>query len=195
MVPVAHAVTHFFLSHGAKQVIWMPELYVRSADQIAHPLEALSADLMAKGGVQRDQALGTFTYSLDFRGGLSEFIPPARPTFNFGYRHIIPTEITNLAVLGPSSGFGGLGEGAGRIIELNVSVGQGLAIASALALHDHAALAAIDPRQVAMLMPGGMRPYGRASGSTLVKLFLRRILYGLGRWLPRRLEDRLWDAL
>ena len=195
MVPVAHAVTHFFLSHGAKRVIWMPELYVRSADQIAHPLEALSADLMAKGGVQRDQALGTFTYSLDFRGGLSEFIAPARPTFNFGYRHTIPREITNLAVLGPSSGFGGLGEGAGRIIELNVSVGQGLAIASALALHDHAALGAIDPRQVATLMPGGMRPYGRASGSTLVKLFLRRILYGLGRWLPRRLEDRLWDAL
>ena len=195
MVPVAHAVTHFFLRHGAKRVMWMPELYVRSADQIAHPLEALTADLMAKGGVQRDQALGTFTYSLDFRGGLSEFIPPARPTFNFGYRHTIPREIANLAVLGPSSGFGGLGEGAGRIIELNVSVGQGVAIASALALHDHTALAAIDPRRVATLMPGGTLPYGRASGSTLVKLFLRRILYGLERWLPRRLGDRLWDAL
>lgn len=194
MVPVAHAVTHFFLRHGAKRVMWMPELYVRSADQIAHPLEALTADLMAKSGVQRDQALGTFTYSLDFRGGLGEFIPPARPTFNFGYRHTIPSEITNLAVLGPSSGFGGLGEGAGRIIELNVSVGQGVAIASALALHDHSALAAIDPRRVATLMPGGRLPYGRASCRTLLKLFLRRILYGLEGWLPRRLGDRLWDA-
>ena len=36
-----------------------------------------------------------------------------------------------LAVLGPAGGFGALGEGAGRILELNVSVGQGLAIAAA----------------------------------------------------------------
>jgi len=195
MRPVAQALSRFFLRHGAKRVIWMPELYVRSADQIAHPLEALSADLMAEGGVPRDQALGTFTYNLDFRGGLTEFIPRARPTFNFGYRHTVPRGIGNLAVLGPSSGYGGLGEGAGRIIELNVSVGQGLAIASALALRHHTALAAVDPRQVAALMPPGTVPYGRATGSTLVNLFLRRVLYRLDPWLPRPLGNALWEAL
>lgn len=79
------------------------------------------------------EALGTFTYSLDFRGGLSRFVPPARPTFNFGYRHTLPRELANLAVLGPAAGYGGLGEGAGRIIELNISVGQGLVTAIALA--------------------------------------------------------------
>jgi hypothetical protein len=195
MRPVAQALSRFFLRHGAKRVIWMPELYVRSADQIAHPLEALSADVMAEGGVPRDQALGTFTYNLDFRGGLTEFIPRARPTFNFGYRHTVPRGISNLAVLGPSSGYGGLGEGAGRIIELNVSVGQGLAIASGLALRHHTALAAVDPRQVAALVPPGTVPYGRATGSTLVNLFLRRVLYRLEPWLPRRLGNALWEAL
>jgi hypothetical protein len=195
MRPVAQALSRFFLRHGAKRVIWMPELYVRSADQIAHPLEALSADVMAEGGVPRDQALGTFTYNLDFRGGLTEFIPRARPTFNFGYRHTVPRGIGNLAVLGPSSGYGGLGEGAGRIIELNVSVGQGLAIASALALRHHTALAAVDPRQVAALVPPGTVPYGRATGSTLVNLFLRRVLYRLDPWLPRPLGNALWEAL
>ena len=195
MRPVAEALSRFLLRHGAKRVIWMPELYVRSADQIAHPLEALSADVMAEGGVPRDQALGTFTYNLDFRGGLREFIPRARPTFNFGYRHTLPAGISNLAVLGPSSGYGGLGEGAGRIIELNVSVGQGLAIASALALQQHRALAAINPRAVASLMPAGTVPYGRATGSTLVNLFLRRVLYRLDPWLPRAVGNALWEAL
>jgi hypothetical protein len=195
MVPVAQAVTRFFLSHGAKRVIWMPELYVRSADQIAKPIQALTADLMAQGGVPHEQALGSFTYYLDFRGGLPGLIPRARPTFNFGYRQTIPSELTNLAVLGPSSGYGGLGEGAGRIIELNVSVGQGLAIAAALALRHHSSLASVNPEQVAALMPAGTVSYGRPTGTTMLNLFLRRVLYWFDHWLPKRLGNVLWDAL
>lgn len=38
MLPAAQDVESFFLRHGARRVHWMPELYVRSADQIAHPL-------------------------------------------------------------------------------------------------------------------------------------------------------------
>jgi len=185
MVPAAQDVESFFLRHGARRVHWMPELYIRSADQIAHPRMALSAGLMARGGVARQEALGTFSYHLDFRGGISAYVPPAKPTFNFGYRHTLPREVSNLAVLGPASGFGGLGEGAGRIIELNISVGQGLAIASALALGRHIPLAAVDPREVARLMPAGFTPYGRPSGSTAFSLFLGRLLYRLETWFPR----------
>lgn len=192
MVPAAQDVESFFLRHGARRVHWMPELYIRSADQIAHPRMALSAGLMARGGVARQEALGTFTYHLDFRGGISQFVPPAKPTFNFGYRHTLPREVSNLAVLGPASGFGGLGEGAGRIIELNISVGQGLAIASALALGRHIPLAAVDPREVARLMPAGFTPYGRPSGSTAFSLFLGRLLYRLETWFPRRPWDPEW---
>ena len=185
MVPAAADVESFFLRHGARRVHWMPELYIRSADQIAHPRMALSAGLMARGGVPRPEALGTFSYHLDFRGGISAYVPPAKPTFNFGYRHTLPREVSNLAVLGPASGFGGLGQGAGRIIELNISVGQGLAIASALALARRLPLAAVDPREVARLMPAGFAPYGRPSGSTALRLLLGRLLYQLESWFPR----------
>ena len=190
MVPVAADVESFFLRHGARRVHWMPELYIRSADQIAQPLQALSAELMARGGVPRQEALGTFTYYLDFRGGISAYMPPSKPTFNFGYRHTLPRQIANLAVLGPASGFAGLGQGAGRIIELNISVGQGLAIAAALALARQLPLAAVDPREVAALMPAGFGPYGRPSGSTAFNLLLGRLLYlveaRLEAWFPRR---------
>ena len=196
MVPAAADVESFFLRHGARRVTWMPELYIRSADQIAHPIEALSADLMARGGVPRDRALGTFTYYLDFRGGISAFMPPSKPTFNFGYRHTLPREVSNLAVLGPASGFGGLGAGAGRIIELNISVGQGLAIASAVALARRIPLAHVDGHEVAQLMPAGFGPYGRPSGSTAFNLLIGRLLYLLETrvesWFPLWPWEPVW---
>ncbi|MFZ0406517.1 MAG: FAD-dependent oxidoreductase [Cyanobium sp.] len=167
-------VTRFFRRLGASRVVWMPELYIRSADEIAHPVQALSATRMAQGGVPAAEALGTFTYPLDFRGGLSRFVPPARPTFNFGYRHTLPRELANLAVLGPAAGYGGLGEGAGRIIELNISVGQGLAAAIALAWQRQIPLAAVDPQAVASLRPPGYDPYGRPSQRTLLRVLLDR---------------------
>jgi hypothetical protein len=188
MWQVAKDVTHFFISNGAKRVTWMSELYIRSADQIAKPSEALSAQLMAQGGVPRQHALGTFTYALDFRGSSARFLPNAKPTFNFGYRHTLPREISNLAVLGPSSGFAGLGEGAGRIIELNISVGQGLAIASSLSLARKVPLAAVNPEEVVSFMPAGYTPYGRPSNSTSLNLLLRQFLYLLDhnwRWFYR----------
>lgn len=172
---VAARVTRFFRRHGARRVHWMPELYIRSTDQIAHPLEPLSAARMAQGGVDVSEALGTFTYPLDFRGLISDLLPRARPTFNFGYRHTLPRERDNLAVLGPSSGYGGLGAGAGRIIELNISVGQGLAIASALALEQGLPLAAVPPDRVAQAMPPGHAPYGRPSRQTALQLLLRQV--------------------
>jgi len=184
MRPVAERIETFFLRYGAKRVIWMPELYVRNADQIAHPLAPLSAQRMAAGGVPRQEALGTFTYSLDFRGGLRGMVPMPEPTFNFGYRHTIPREISNLAVLGPASGFGGPGAGAGRIIELNISVGQGLAIASTLALQRRIPLAAVDPVEVAALMPPGYLPYGRPARASSLQLWFRNLDYQLIRSIP-----------
>ncbi|WP_094555395.1 FAD-dependent oxidoreductase [Synechococcus sp. 1G10] len=188
MRPPATAVTRFFRSLGATKVVWMPELYVRSADQIALPAQSLGVGQMAVGGVDRSEALGTFTYPLDFRGDASRLLPKARPTFNFGYRHTLPREIDNLAVLGPAAGYAGPGEGIGRIVEFNVSVGQGLAIATALALVRHQPLAALDPREVARLMPGGVVPYGRPSGATALQLLLDQMSYRLQLlWTGHRL--------
>lgn len=186
MEPVARDLDAFFDRYGGR-VQWAPELYVRSVDQIAHPREVLNAEGMALGGVRAPQALGTFTYALDLRGGLPGIsLPPmARPTFNFGYRHTLPREVCNLAVLGPAGGFGGLAAGAGRIIELNVSVGQGLAIAGALALQApgslRGSLPEIDPRLVAGRMPARIAPYGRPTGGTVLAVLLRRLRDGLDR--------------
>lgn len=186
MEPVARDLEHFFGRYGGR-LHWAPELYVRSADQIAHPRRALNVEAMALGGVRAPEALGTFTYALDLRGGLPgiDLAPMARPTFNFGYGHTLPRELRNLAVLGPASGFGGLAAGAGRIVELNVSVGQGLAIAAARALQAPGALRGslpeVDPRLVASRMPGRIAPYGRPTSGTLLEVLLRRLRDGLDR--------------
>ena len=180
MVPVAHDLETFFGRYGGR-LHWAPELYVRSADQIAHPVQVLNAEAMAIGGVRSPVALGTFTYALDLRGGLPGIALPrtARPTFNFGYGHTLPREVRNLAVLGPAAGFGGLAAGAGRIVELNVSVGQGLAIAGARALQVHGDqrgdLEVLDPRLVAIRMPMRITPYGRPTGGTVLAVLMRRV--------------------
>lgn len=184
MVSAAHDLEHFFGRYGGR-LQWAPELYVRSADQIAHPHRVLNAETMALGGVRRPEALGTFTYALDLRGGLPgiDLPPMARPTFNFGFSHTLPREVRNLAVLGPAGGFGGLAAGAGRIIELNVSVGQGVAIAGARALQArgprYGALADVDPRLVASHMPGRITPYGRPTSGTVMEVLMRRLRDGL----------------
>lgn len=186
MRPVARDLEHFFGRYGGR-LHWAPELYVRSADQIAHPRRALDADTMALGGVRGPEALGTFTYALDLRGGLPgvDLPPMGRPTFNFSYGHTLPRELRNLAVLGPAGGFGGLAAGAGRIVELNVSVGQGLAITAAQALQARGGLRGslpeVDPRLVASRMPARIPPYGRPTGGTLLEVLLRHLRDGLDR--------------
>jgi len=188
MRPIARDVEAFFRHYGARRVRWAPELYVRSADQIANPVQALDATTMALGGVPASEALGTFTYALDLRGGIPGVYVPihGRPTFNFSYGHTLPREIRNLAVLGPAGGFGGLGAGAGRIIELNVSVGQGLAIAGARALQAsgplHGSLRDVDPTLVAHRMPRRITPYGRPTSGSLLEILRRRVQDWLDDW-------------
>lgn len=188
MRPIARQVEAFFRHYGARRVHWAPELYVRSAEQIAHPWRALNATTMALGGVPAREALGTFTYALDLRGGVPGVYLPVRgrPTFNFGYGHTLPKEIRNLAVLGPSAGFAGLGAGAGRIIELNVSVGQGLAIAAARSLQasgpGFASLRDVDRELVAHAMPVRITPYGRPTGGSLIEILQRRLQDLVDAW-------------
>ncbi|MEO1620241.1 MAG: FAD-dependent oxidoreductase [Cyanobacteria bacterium J06632_3] len=160
MQAIAREVKTLMERIGVPRVEIMPELYIRNAGQIANPIDELSATLMAAGGVYRDEALGTFGYHLDDRGGidgLEEEVndSPLRlfdfeqmPVFNYGFRHTLPQEKENLAVLGPASGFGGLGTTAGRIVEFNVSVGEGLALAVAQAMREDRSLHTITNTEV-----------------------------------------------
>ncbi|WP_041429818.1 FAD-dependent oxidoreductase [Synechococcus sp. PCC 7502] len=188
MQAFAEKVKRFYLSLGATKVEIMKELYIRTTAQIANPIEELSATVMTEGGIPADEALGTFTYHLDVRGGIKGLRARATsegvknldllnmPTFNYGFRHTLPQERQNLAVLGPTSGFGGLGTAAGRIVEFNVSVGEGLAIAIAKAITENRSLHSIKNREVRRAL--GYTPiiYGRPTESFNSVFFLEKTL-------------------
>ncbi|MEO1391120.1 MAG: tetratricopeptide repeat protein [Cyanobacteria bacterium J06634_6] len=177
MLAVANEIKALFERLGVPQVEIQEELYIRNAGQIANPVDELSATLMTAGGVPEAEALGTFGYHLDDRGGIDGLDEEVNnsairlldlrqmPVFNYGFRHTLPQERENLAVLGPASGFGGLGTTAGRIVEFNVSVGEGLAVAMAKAIQENRSLQTITNREVRQALGYDPAVYGYRTGS------------------------------
>lgn len=135
----------WFKSLGATAVRPALELYIRHAGNVTGVVEPLSGAAMLRGGVPNSEALGTFGYTFDTRGGIAglkerveslgfptlHFRPPL---LNVGIRHALLKEVPNLAVVSPASGFEGYACSAGRIVEFNVGVGQGVGIAATIAL-------------------------------------------------------------
>jgi hypothetical protein len=66
--------------------------------------------------------------------GISSISFSTPPVFNIGIRHALVKSVPNLAVISPGSGFDGYACSAGRIVEFNAAVGQGVGIAAAIAL-------------------------------------------------------------
>jgi hypothetical protein len=137
-------VQQWFGSLGATAVNPASELYIRHAGNVADVVEPLSGAQMLAGGVRSAEALGTFGYAFDVRGGIAgigqrisqiglEQVRFQEPLFNVGIRHAIVRSVGNLAVVSPASGFTGFASSAGRIVEFNVGVGQGVGIACCLA--------------------------------------------------------------
>ncbi len=177
MREIAQEVEDFFRGLGVQRIEFMDELYIRTAGQIAQSLDDLTATKMTDGGVPAEEALGTFSYHLDARGGIDGFwekiaekgIHEIRgflmPTFNYGFRHTLPIEYENLSVLSPASGFGGLGTTAGRIVEFNVSVGEGLAIAFAIAITEKRSLHSVTNQEVKQALGYTPQIYGKPTSS------------------------------
>ena len=177
MMEIGKEVEAFFQSLGIPQIELMDELYIRTAGQIANSLDDLTATKMSDGGVPVEEALGTFSYHLDARGGIAglrekivaagihEIRSVLMPTFNYGFRHTLPVEYENLAVLSPASGFGGLGTTAGRIVEFNVSVGEGLALATAIANAEGRSLHSITNQEVKQSLGYTPQIYGKPTSS------------------------------
>jgi hypothetical protein len=170
-------VDRWLRSLGATAVRPFPELYIRHAGNIIGALEMLSGAQMLDGGVSDFEALGTFGYHLDIRGGIEglglkastkglgsiSFHHP--PLFNIGIRHALVLNVPNLAVIGPGSGFDGYACAAGRIVEFNVGVAQGVGIAAAIALHNNRDLAQVgnwEVREVLEQTRQLTRIYGRS---------------------------------
>ncbi|MEL6555606.1 MAG: FAD-dependent oxidoreductase [Cyanobacteria bacterium J06621_11] len=177
MLAVANEIKDLFERLAVPIVEIQQELYIRNAGQITNPIDELSATLMTAGGIPEDEALGTFGYHLDDRGGIDGLDEEVNesvirllnlkqmPVFNYGFRHTLPQERENLAVLGPASGFGGLGTTAGRIVEFNVAVGEGLAVAITKAIQENRSLQTITNREVRQGLGYNPAIYGYRTGS------------------------------
>ncbi|HEY9639135.1 MAG TPA: FAD-dependent oxidoreductase [Coleofasciculaceae cyanobacterium] len=146
-------------SLGATSVKVAPELYIRHAGNIVGAVEPLSGAQMIAGGVSANQALGTFGYMFDTRGGIVGLWQRATnvgvkkfafkaPLLNVGMRHALIKNVPNLAVISPASGFEGSASAVGRIVEFNVAVGQGVGIAAAIALLNNRNLSEITNEEV-----------------------------------------------
>ncbi|HEY9695821.1 MAG TPA: FAD-dependent oxidoreductase [Trichocoleus sp.] len=129
-------------------VRFAPELYIRHAGNVINVVQPLSGAQMLMGGVPRSEAIGSFCYDFDVRGGVAGMegrvntsafpkdpfkFKPELPIFNIGIQHAL-VKGSNLAVISPASGFTGLACAVGRIVEFNVAVGQGVGVAAAIAL-------------------------------------------------------------
>jgi FAD dependent oxidoreductase len=156
-------VRQWFKSLGATAVTPAPELYIRHAGNVADVVEPLSGAQMLAGGVPESEALGTFGYAFDVRGGIAGIERVANqqgitslrfrePLFNVGIRHAIARSVPNLAIVSPASGFTGFACSAGRIVEFNVAVGQGVGIACSLALRSGRTLADVANGEVRQVL-------------------------------------------
>jgi hypothetical protein len=154
MLEEIQKITQFFKSIGASNVVPAPKLYIRHAGNITDVVEPLTGARMLAGGVPNSQALGTFSYYFDSRGsirslpqkaaekGFGDFtVTSLKPVFNIGIRHALSRTVPNLAVVSPASGFEGIASTAGRIVQFNAGVGQGVGIACAIALLNNKKLA------------------------------------------------------
>lgn len=182
-------------SIGARVVRPASELYIRHAGNVIGAVEPLSGARMLAGGVPEDEALATFTYHLDVRGGITGLGAKASklgissisfhtpPIFNVGIRHALLSKVPNLAVVSPASGFDGYACAAGRIVEFNAAVGQGLGIAASLALTTNRNLAEISNHEVQqVLIQTGQHPriYGRPNPAESDRLWAFETALGIG---------------
>jgi hypothetical protein len=146
-------------SLGATTVRTAIELYIRHAGNITGVLEPLPGAQMMAGGVFNTEALGSFGYAFDARGGIAGIDERAlavgapsphfkTPLFNIGFRHTLLKDIPNLCVLGPATGFDGKASTAGRIVEYNVGVGQAVGIAACLALLTNRAISSFTNSEI-----------------------------------------------
>lgn len=169
---------------GATAVIPAFELYIRHCGNVLGVVQPLSGSDMLMGGVVPREALGTFSYHFDVRGGIagignkagalgfnSVSFPP--PTFNIGIQHALIKDVPNLAVVSPGSGFEGYACSAGRIVEYNSTVGQGVGIAAVIALLSNRNLATVGDIEVRKVLDAtGQSPrvYGFAKIADASKL-------------------------
>lgn len=160
MLAEMNYVIRWFTAIGANTVTPASELYIRHAGNVTGVIDSLTGAEMLAGGVRNEEALGTFGYHFDIRGGIKglgkraeqkrieNLLHLQKPLFNIGVQHAIIKDIPNLAVISPASGFEGYACSAGRIVEFNCGVAQGIGIAAGMALQSNINLGDFSNKQV-----------------------------------------------
>ncbi|MBW4604609.1 MAG: FAD-dependent oxidoreductase [Calothrix sp. FI2-JRJ7] len=153
-------ITRWFQLLGASEVKPAKEVYIRHAGNITDVIQPLTGAEMLSGGVPTHEAIGTFGYDFDVRGGIGSFGEHpvnkgfgnlallTTPLFNIGIQHALLKQVPNLAVVSPCSGFEGYACFAGRIVEFNCGVGQGVGIAAGIALAQERELNEVSNKEV-----------------------------------------------
>jgi hypothetical protein len=121
------------------EVIPPQSLYVRQTLTLLSR-ENMTARKALEGGVPPGKSVGAFSYWLDLRGAQlwkrfpGEELP--KPVFNVGLDVALPLSqsLQNIGFIGRSAGYSPIGQGAGRIVQHNSLLGEGLGIAAALAV-------------------------------------------------------------
>lgn len=116
--------------------VFIPEeIYIRQTLNVRDVVAPLSGKEIIKGGTDPEKSIGSFSYDFDLRGGVKDLesrIPPL-PTYNFGIESALASKVSNLAIVGRSSGYVGMAVSVGRIATVNIYQGQGVGVAAGLA--------------------------------------------------------------
>ena len=116
--------------------VFIPEeIYIRQTLNVRDVVAPLTGKEIIQGGTLPEKSIGSFSYDFDLRGGVKDLgsrIPPL-PTYNFGIESALASKVSNLAIVGRSSGYVGMAVSVGRIATVNIYQGQGVGVAAGLA--------------------------------------------------------------
>lgn len=111
------------------------EIYIRQTLNVRDVVAPLTGKEIILGGTIPEKSIGSFSYDFDLRGGVKDLdsrIPPL-PVYNFGIESALASKVSNLAIVGRSSGYVGMAVSVGRIATVNIYQGQGVGVAAGLA--------------------------------------------------------------
>ncbi|MBX2860295.1 MAG: FAD-dependent oxidoreductase [Vampirovibrio sp.] len=148
------------------------EIYVRQTINM-HTRHVMTAREMITGGVAKEEAIGAFSYWLDLRGvnGWQQLCGDKlpKPIFNVGLDvgRCKEPELANFAIVSRAAGYSPLGQGAGRIVQHNALLGEGIGIAAAMAVETQSGLLNIQAQEVYKIMSSRLgQPLPQKGNST-----------------------------
>lgn len=139
------------------QVIVPRALYVRQT-RLFQAQQPVSGHMLLAGGVAAEQAVGTFSYWLDYRGihpwlAYPHQQPLPKPQFavGLGTTFVQAPRLANLVMVNRSAGYSPVSQGACRIVQHQALLAEALSSALTLAYRQNVHPLAIEPQAIRRL--------------------------------------------